>query len=283
MVTSLIRALLRDWKRMQHVTDVETVGEGAGVCGGGVEAGSNRIAVHLKPQDNNLHIWHIVLYNDTGELEIYCMCYFKERNDMEPKIIMKCCTPNSYVPVNRNICLSYLSPILTNGGGWLPFYSQLRSMFFGCAEYRETEQLMKSWNRIVCKEFRWNFPALCGQFHVTAEGVNLVNEYIINENLSMRKKREKLNQGFKFPLDSKNTQNDILACDNSSATGSGCGVSVVARAAASNTDAHHQEEQQHPRAIKRQKLSAAMSDCKLNVVQEEEVEEEEEDYRRKGQ
>ncbi|AMD19636.1 HCL515Wp [Eremothecium sinecaudum] len=252
MVATLIRSLLRDWKRMQHTGLRGNSSENREEVNGN----ANNILPYIKPQDNNVHIWHVVLYDDLQELEIYCMCYFKVRNDAEPTVVMRCCTPNSCVPMNRNVCLSYLSPILSQG--WLAFYAQLRSMFFECVEHRESGELMKTWNRVVCKEFGWNFPTLMDNYNVTQEGLNYVNELLANENFSMRKKRERLNQGFKFQLEGLSPQNDLLACDNGARGGS-----------ASSDDACL------TRSVKRQTLQGRPL-SRLNEIEDD-------DYRRKRQ
>lgn len=183
----------------------------------------------IKPQDNNVHIWHIVLYDEMCEYEIYCMCYFQVSNDTEPTIIIKCCTPNSYIPVKGNLCLSYLAPLLEQGSSWLLFYSRLRSMFFDSVEHQESGELMKTWNRVVCKEFRWHFPALCEQYNVTQRGLKYVDEVFVKENF---------NQGFKFRLEDRGKQKDLIACDNSGRGNSG----------------GNSEEVYHIRAVKRQRL-----------------------------
>ncbi|AAS54710.2 AGR220Cp [Eremothecium gossypii ATCC 10895] len=155
MVSALIRGLLRDWKRMQYA-----------------EGGLGR---WIRPQENNVHVWHLVLYDGMGEREIYCMCYVGERGGA-PVVVLRSCTPNSYVPLQRNVCGAPVARELAGGGGLAGLYRRVAGLFFGVA-HRESAELMRAWNRVVCREFRAQFGALCGGA-LSATGLAQVREYL---------------------------------------------------------------------------------------------------------
>lgn len=88
-------------------------------------------------------------------------------SEEEPAIIVRCLTPNSMYPTNRNISLTHLNSLLIDRG-LAPFLQHVWRHFFekdaaeGCLERFDKSRLTIAWNRIVCKEFKSLFPELVG-------------------------------------------------------------------------------------------------------------------------
>lgn len=144
MVT-LTRKLLRDWKLLNrhyaHFNQRE-----------------NALFL-IRPQDSNLHIWHLVIRNPASKVELYLKLYIG--GEEEPTIILKCLTPNTLYPIGRNISLTHLNYFLMEDG-LLPLLQQIWRLFFDNRDVTEKSRLSFAWNRIMCKEFKVQFPELAG-------------------------------------------------------------------------------------------------------------------------
>ncbi|CCF59245.1 hypothetical protein KAFR_0G02110 [Kazachstania africana CBS 2517] len=164
MVTSITRKLLRDWKfLMRHNNDMMQ---------------DNKTFFYLSPQDSNLHIWHVVLIDPTTKSEVYILLYFTDpsnENVMQNSpgdnissshnivILMRCLTPSSVFPINKNISLNHLSSYLLSKG-FRPFLMELWHIFFDNSHNISIEnaRLLHAWNRIMYKDFKLHFPFLMG-------------------------------------------------------------------------------------------------------------------------
>ncbi|QLG74969.1 hypothetical protein HG535_0H02960 [Zygotorulaspora mrakii] len=150
MVGLLTRRLLRDWKQIsrhyQHIRD------------------KNSILFHLKPQDSNLHVWHLVINQPLKHAELYLRLFVG--SEEEPSIILRCLTPNNRFPVNRNISLTHLNYLLIDYG-FFALLQRIWKLFFEHAEtlsavHEQESRFCFAWNRIVCRDFKLNFPELVG-------------------------------------------------------------------------------------------------------------------------
>lgn len=192
MITPLTRRLLREWKRHSFIQDD---------------------LFYVKPQDNNLHIWHFVLYDDTLNLEVYLMCLIKDSDHLneQPIILMRCLTPNQMFPLDMNICLDYMSPIIMVNG-LFGFVDHLRRYLFDKKEFEDGD-LMKGWNRTVCKDFKWMFPMLVDRFPLLPSSLKKVEDYLEHRIRKVPNTLARTNNTMKkFQFD----HIPILACDNSS-------------------------------------------------------------------
>lgn len=160
MVPTVTRRLLRDWKHLSR-SFLYTH-----------HAYQERF-FHLKPQDSNLHVWHLVLIEPATSMELYFMLYINETMDTDI-IIARCLTPCDNFPFNRNIQLSYLYPLLKEHG----FYHLILKLWHMCFEddtqthRRENDinsnnkqhivRKLRAWNRIMYKDFKSHFPELTG-------------------------------------------------------------------------------------------------------------------------
>lgn len=154
MVSLLTRRLLREWKHLsRHYSQF---------------SGVTNTLFHLKPQDSNLHIWHLVIYDPSTTIELYMKLYIG--NEDEPTIILRCSTPNEVFPINRNISLTHLNYSLMDHG-FISFVQQVWKLFFGNNNNKMDEntkregikpRLFFAWNRIICKDFKIYFPELLG-------------------------------------------------------------------------------------------------------------------------
>ena len=221
MVSPLNRRLLREWKHISR------------------DRGSNLDSqyFHLKPQDSNFNIWHLVLYDSTRSLEVYMIVFIGGSNnssDKEPSIIIKCMTPNCSFALNRNISLTHYSHILLSSGFlgiiqkiWQLLFVQpnvnitnnignIESNGLGCLSV--DKKLMHCWNRVICKTFRMQFPELLGTLeegdHKIAKE-HLQKYHKSNDVFSNQMQLNKsLPDSFNPTLKEYNMSNDILACDN---------------------------------------------------------------------
>lgn len=150
MAGSLTRRLLRDWKHLTrhylHITD------------------NSKILFHVRPQDSNLHIWHLVLVNPEKHAELYLRLFVGCED--EPSIVIRCLTPNDRFPINRNISFTHLNYLLVEYG-LIPFLQQIWRLFFensgmAMAPIAQGTRFHFAWNRIVCRDFKLNFPELVG-------------------------------------------------------------------------------------------------------------------------
>lgn len=153
MVSLLTRRLLREWKHVsRHYSRFSDM--------------KNNL-FHLKPQDSNLHIWHLVIYDPSTTIELYLKLYIG--NEDEPTIILRCSTPNEVFPTNRNISLTHLNYTLMDHG-FISFLQQVWKLFFNnnnkmnenAKEGGIRPRLCFAWNRIICKDFKIYFPELLG-------------------------------------------------------------------------------------------------------------------------
>lgn len=158
----------------------------------------------MKPQDSNLHVWHVVLTSvgQGYETEIYAMLYIGS-SDVEPIIVLHCLTPNGTFPPNRNVSLTHLSPLLVSAGltGLLDHLQNLTSHTL-----KVNPKLMKAWNRIMIKDFQSYFPELCSDYSVNDEDYVLVQQW-----LNRNSERQLKPASFRFKDISQAT---TIACDN---------------------------------------------------------------------
>lgn len=140
----LTRKLLRDWKQLMRQERASTY--------------------HLRPQDSNLHVWHLVITDPITHNEQYIMLYIYG-NEMDPAIIMRCLTPNILFPINRNVSLSHWNFILNENGFHGLIQKIWRSFFYESeapSSYLSNFRLLRAWNRIMYREFKKLFPELIG-------------------------------------------------------------------------------------------------------------------------
>ncbi|QLL30881.1 hypothetical protein HG536_0A06960 [Torulaspora globosa] len=151
MISLPTRRLLRDWKNLSRYNTQYS--ERANVL------------YHLKPQDSNLHVWHLVLYDPGTSVEIYGKLFIGTED--EPAIILRCLTPNEVYPTNRSVSLTHLNCILLDRG-LVPFLQQVWGLFFAkdrgdsdMTDY-DRSRLTFAWNRIINRDFKRFFPELVG-------------------------------------------------------------------------------------------------------------------------
>ncbi|GAV51887.1 hypothetical protein ZYGR_0AF03580 [Zygosaccharomyces rouxii] len=141
----LTRKLLRDWKSLnRHYSHFNT---------------RENVLFCIRPQDSNLHIWHLVIYNPVTTVELYLKLYIGDEE--EPSIILKCLSPNTLFPIGRSVSLTHLNYFLVEDG-FLPLLQQIWRLFFNNCEQMGSSRLTFAWNRIMCKEFKIQFPELLG-------------------------------------------------------------------------------------------------------------------------
>lgn len=164
MGSSITRRLLRDWKHLlRSLSHTDPNNE-------------NRLFL-LKPQESNLHIWHLVLLDPSTSMELYFILYINESlNDQI--IIARCLTPCDNFPFDKNIPLTHLFPILKEHGFHV-FIMKLWYICFSNNDYNNKEccftstfqeknsndrvaRMLKAWNRIMYKDFKLYFPELVG-------------------------------------------------------------------------------------------------------------------------
>lgn len=138
----LTRRLLRDWKHYNRVR------------------GSRYL---LRPQDSNLHVWHLVLRSGDEE-EIYALLYLNEQTgDGSSVIILKCMTPNAVFPLHGNVSLTHLQRLLEEEHGFLRLIEHISTLVFSERDpVRSGGRLGYAWNRIMCKDFLRVFPEIHG-------------------------------------------------------------------------------------------------------------------------
>lgn len=168
MGSSITRRLLRDWKHLLRSSSHADANN------------ENRLFL-LKPQESNLHIWHLVLTEPSTSMELYFILYINE--SMNDQIIIgRCLTPCDNFPFDKYIPLSYLFPILKEHG-FHTFIMQLWYICFGnnnnynnmnsnkccfTSNFQENNhndrvaRMLKAWNRIMYKDFKLYFPELVG-------------------------------------------------------------------------------------------------------------------------
>lgn len=91
MVFSITRRLLRDWKHINRSLLY-------------INPENQDSLFYLKPQDSNLHIWHLILIEPLSSTELYFILYINELFDSEV-LLVRCLTPYDNIPFNRNINL----------------------------------------------------------------------------------------------------------------------------------------------------------------------------------
>ncbi|CAL9731215.1 ubiquitin-conjugating enzyme suppressor 1 [Monosporozyma unispora] len=163
MGSSITRRLLRDWKHLlRSLSHTDQTNE-------------SRFFL-LKPQESNLHIWHLVLIDPSTSVELYFILYINESMNNQI-IIARCLTPCDNFPFNKNIPLTHLFPTLKEHGFHL-FVIKLWYICFGrnedsnedsptsnCPDHitnSHVSRMLKAWNRIVYKDFKLYFPELVG-------------------------------------------------------------------------------------------------------------------------
>ena len=166
MVSSVTRRLLRDWKHINRSLLYLNSKNG------------DRL-FYLKPQDSNLHIWHLILIEPSTSTELYFILYINETFDNEV-LIVRCLTPYDSIPFNRNIDMSYLFPIFKEQG----LYQLMLKIWHVCFgqqnNYKNSTfdsqndninisnsnqyvvRMLRAWNRIMYKDFKIYFPELVG-------------------------------------------------------------------------------------------------------------------------
>ncbi|CCE64666.1 hypothetical protein TPHA_0I01620 [Tetrapisispora phaffii CBS 4417] len=222
MVSVFQRKLLREWKYIQTQRLRNRYNCNA--------SESSRYAFYIKPQDSNLHMWHLVVYDSLHMQEIYIMIYigkWKNRDEsfgstgiisdeMDFDIILNCLTPNSYLPLNRNISFTHFNQILIRDG-LHKFIETLLDMIF-TADTQKIENIysiMRCWNRVMIKSFKQHFPELIGKLEY--------GDYKIFQEF-MRKNNYKQDIVTKTTLMCSNgISNNTLACDDYSTSLSSSG------------------------------------------------------------
>lgn len=130
----------------------------------------------LQPQDSNLHIWHLVITNPATAEEIYLQFFisFEDSSritaDSSPVVVLRCLTPNSLLPINRNIVLPQVGRTIVKGGMsvfvmnlWHSFFSIGASInATGTGPSKLDPRLSRAWNRVICRSFKHYFPDLVG-------------------------------------------------------------------------------------------------------------------------
>lgn len=195
MVSLLTRRLLREWKNLTR-------------CSAHIYDQAN-VLYHLKPQDSNLHIWHLVLNDPSTSVELYVKLFIGPEED--PTIIMKCLTPNDLYPTNRNISLTHLNCVLVDCG-LMPFLNHVWRHFFEkctvgrCLTDCDKSKFTHAWNRIICKEFKTQFPELLGS--LVPGDYQMVKSYY-RESRQM----ELVTNTVGGRVEDSCTKNSLIACD----------------------------------------------------------------------
>lgn len=158
MVSSLTKRLLREWKSIVRSSHGKTA------------------LYHIKPQDSNLYIWHLVLNDPMTSMEIYMQLFIADDNEHSNRnsgnhiIVLRSLTPNCLLPINKNISLTHLSHILIDED-LNTFIMNIWHTFFGSTTYKDNRNnnsdiinssTSRAWNRIMCKDFKYQFPELLG-------------------------------------------------------------------------------------------------------------------------
>lgn len=195
----LTRKLLRDWKSLnRHYSHFNT---------------RENVLFCIRPQDSNLHIWHLVIYNPVTTGELYLKLYIGDEE--EPSIVLKCLTPNRLFPIGRSVSLTHLNYFLVEDG-FLPLLQQIWRLFFDNCEQMENPRLTFAWNRIMCKEFKIHFPELLG--NLVSGDYSMVKQYynasgVANPNDVMDDSQPILTTPIQCYSPSGDTTNTI-ACDD---------------------------------------------------------------------
>lgn len=194
MVSLLTRRLLREWKNLTRYS--------------AHFADRRNVLFHLKPQDSNLHIWHLVLYDPTTSVELYLKLLIG--SEEEPAIILKCLTPNELYPTNRNISLTHLNCLLIYRG-LTPFLQHIWRHFFEKSAVEvssEKSRLTIAWNRIICKDFKNLFPELLGT--LAPGDYQLVKDHYRN---TVNSQVESVTNTGRDKVEESCTTNNLIACD----------------------------------------------------------------------
>lgn len=197
----LTRKLLRDWKSLnRHYFHLDP---------------KEKILFCIRPQDSNLHIWHLVIFNPITKVELYLKLYIGDEE--EPTIILKCLTPNSLFPIGRSVSLTHLNYFLVEDG-FLPLLQQIWRLFFDNCELQLcNSRLTFAWNRIMCKEFKMNFPELLG--NLVSGDYSMVKNYynasgVANPNDVMDDTQPILTTPIQSHSTNSKTTNATIACDD---------------------------------------------------------------------
>lgn len=166
MVFSITRRLLRDWKHINRSLLY-------------INPENQDSLFYLKPQDSNLHIWHLILIEPLSSTELYFILYINELFDSEV-LLVRCLTPYDNIPFNRNINLSYLFPIFKEHGLhqlilkiWNICFGQQNNYKKLTSDAKDSNidissntqyvtRMLRAWNRIMYKDFKIYFPELVG-------------------------------------------------------------------------------------------------------------------------
>ncbi|CCH59269.1 hypothetical protein TBLA_0B04320 [Henningerozyma blattae CBS 6284] len=171
-MNNIARKLLREWKYLiRHSPESQKL-------------------FFLKPQDSDIHLWHLVLSHPQTGMEIYLVLYINidelrdiKRNNFNShghafnnngvnsnSIIMRCITPNLICPINKNISVTHLRVLLKENGFnglihflWSKFFDPINDTRF-CTN-NNIQKLCKLgyiWNRTMSRSFRSLFPEIIG-------------------------------------------------------------------------------------------------------------------------
>ena len=157
MASLLTKKMMKEWKNLSCLSSEEP-----------------RL-YHLKPQDSNVCIWHLLLKEPRTFMEIYIQLYIADgkRSEIEQyeqsAVIIRCLTPNNLLPINRNVSLSHLSHIIVDEG-LNTFIMNLWHTFFATNYTSDNKfhstiinaSMSHIWNRIMCRSFKIHFPDLVG-------------------------------------------------------------------------------------------------------------------------
>ncbi|CCK68061.1 Ubs1p KNAG_0A03810 [Huiozyma naganishii CBS 8797] len=145
MVIPLTRKLLRDWKH---------------ICRSTINKTTESKRYVLKPQDTNVHIWHLLLLEPVVGLELYFILYVDDN-----VLSLRCLTPNENFPLKMNVNISYMWPILRKEG-FFGLIMKLWYLFYGgvgtVQKMEPVSRLLKAWNRIMYRNFTVCFPEVTG-------------------------------------------------------------------------------------------------------------------------
>lgn len=203
----MTRKLLRDWKLLnRHYAHFNQ---------------RDNILFCIRPQDSNLHVWHLVIRNPATKMELYLKLYIG--GEEEPTIILKCLTPNNLFPIGRSISLTHLNYFLVEDG-FLPLLQQIWRLFFDNRDATERSRLSFAWNRIMCKEFKTHFPELVGNLvsgdytmvknYYNASGVANPNDVGDEPQLSATPAQSHTPLGELSASPDRCTTKNLIACDD---------------------------------------------------------------------
>lgn len=147
----ITRKLLRDWKHYCKLTQRDT----------NTHLSRNRF--WLRPQDTNIHIWNLLVYDRITNSEVFALLYVN--NDCE--VLVRCLTPlvgRHCFPLNRTVSFAHLSGMLKHEEhGFLKLVSQISDYITAnICSHSDLHRLTVAWNRIIYREFKHLFPDCIG-------------------------------------------------------------------------------------------------------------------------